>query len=40
MEQEILATGIKVINLLTPYYKGGKTGLTKAELPNAAELHK
>ena len=39
LEQEILATGIKVIDLLAPYYKGDKTGLTKAEIPKAAELH-
>ena len=39
VEQEILATGMKVINLLAPYYKGDKTGLTKAEIPKAAELH-
>ena len=38
IEQEIIATGIKVINLLAPYYKGDKTGLTKAKIPKAAEV--
>ena len=37
VEQEILATDIKVIDLLAPYHKGNKTGLTKAELPSPRE---
>lgn len=28
VEQEILATGIKVVDLLAPYVKGGKIGTT------------
>merc|ERR1719228_1190874 len=31
VEQEILVTGIKVVDLLAPYAKGGMTGLTVAE---------
>ena len=30
----------KVINLLAPYYRSDKTGMTKVELPEAAELTK
>lgn len=28
VEQEILVTGIKVVDLLAPYAKGGKIGMT------------
>ena len=32
VEQEILETGIKVVDLLAPYAKGGKIGM--CDLPN------
>lgn len=31
VEQEILVTGIKVVDLLAPYAKGGKIGTLPAE---------
>ena len=31
-EQEILVTGIKVVDLLAPYVKGGKIGELKIEM--------
>ena len=40
VEQEVIATGIKVINLLSPYHKGNNTGLTKAKTPKAFKTTK
>lgn len=33
-EQEILVTGIKVVDLLAPYAKGGKIGMLNTSLNN------
>lgn len=33
VEQEILVTGIKVVDLLAPYAKGGKIGTIQTQEP-------
>jgi hypothetical protein len=39
VEQEILVTGIKVVDLLAPYAKGGKIGKTYwISIPRCARL--
>merc|ERR1711971_1231290 len=39
VEQEILVTGIKVVDLLAPYCKGGKIGLIMELINNVAKAH-
>lgn len=38
-EQEILVTGIKVVDLLAPYAKGGKIGMERVSMDLRLKLH-